>query len=93
MTTSGEQPKQMAEIAGLAASLAERIIEKHKAGTTIPPELFRMLVQAARILLDNGVPWPPAVEFLIMEVGRRVAAAVADDGEDPTRSFQASYKD
>lgn len=81
MTASGDQTKQMAEIAGLAASMAERILEKHEAGTSIPPELFRMLVRAARILLDNGVPWPPVVDFLVMEVGKRVEEADAKGDE------------
>lgn len=86
MSVSGEQPQKMAEIAGLAASLAERIFEKHQAGISIPPELFRMLVRAARILLDNGVPWPPVVELLVTEVGRRVAATVSDK-EDGSSNF------
>lgn len=77
MTDPGDQTNKMAEIAGLAASLADRILEKHAAGTSIPPELFKMLVRAARILHDHRVPWPPSVEFVVMEVGRRVAEAQA----------------
>ncbi|MDQ0449197.1 hypothetical protein [Methylobacterium aerolatum] len=71
----------MTEIAGLASSLADRILEKHAAGTTIPPDLFRMLVRAARVLHDGGIPWPPSVDFLIMEVGRRVEEAEAQGGD------------
>lgn len=81
MTDTGGEPDKMGEIAGLAASLADRILEKHETGTSIPPDLFRMLVRAARILLDNGVAWPPSVDFLVMEVGRRVEEAEAT-GED-----------
>ncbi|GJD57456.1 hypothetical protein MTDSW087_00925 [Methylobacterium dankookense] len=36
-----------------------------------------MLVRAARMLLDNGVLWPPNVEHLIMEVAERVGQAKA----------------
>jgi len=62
----------MAEVAGLAAAIADRILEQHEAGTSIPPEQFRMLVRAARMLLDNDVPWPPSVEHVVMEVARRL---------------------
>jgi hypothetical protein len=64
----------MAEIAGLAASMAALIVEKQVEGKPITPELFRHLVRAAQILLDNGVPWPPSVELVVSEVGRRVVA-------------------
>ena len=64
----------MAEIAGLAASMAALIVEKQVEGETIAPELFQHLVRAAQILLDNGVPWPPSVELVVSEVGRRVVA-------------------
>lgn len=88
MPAFGEQPEKLGEIAGLAASLADRILEKHQAGTTIPPELFRMLVRAARILHDNGVAWPPSVEFLVMEVGRRVEEADTPGGDLVTHLSQ-----
>ena len=70
-----DPPNKMAEVAGLAAAIADRILEQHEAGTSIPPEQFRMLVRAARMLLDNDVPWPPSVTFLVMEVARRVEEA------------------
>lgn len=71
--TAGGPPNKLAEVAGLAAAIADRILEQHEAGATIPPEQFRMLVSAARMLLDNDVPWPPSVTYLVMEVARRVA--------------------
>jgi hypothetical protein len=89
VSDSGDQPNRMAEIAGLAASLADRILEKHEAGTSIPPELFRMLVQAARILHDNGVAWPPSVDFLVMEVGKRIEEAEAGQGDGGSRLTRA----
>jgi hypothetical protein len=77
MTTPGDQPDKMAEVAGLASAIADRILEQNNAGTSIPPEQFRMLVRAARMLLDNDVPWPPSVEHIIMEVAKRVEEAKA----------------
>ncbi|ACB23267.1 hypothetical protein ABID82_006277 [Methylobacterium sp. PvP062] len=73
--TAGDPPNKMAEVAGLAAAIADHILAQHEAGTTIPPDQFRMLVSAARMLLDNGVPWPPSVTYLVMEVARRVEEA------------------
>ncbi|MCJ2095783.1 hypothetical protein MKK67_25265 [Methylobacterium sp. J-072] len=67
----------MAEVARLATAIADRILEQNAAGTTIPPEQFTMLVRAARMLLDNGAPWPPSVEIVLMEVARRIGQAEA----------------
>lgn len=74
MTAEGP-PDKMAEVAGLAAAIADHILAQHEAGLTIPPDQFRMLVSAARMLLDNGVSWPPSVTYLVMEVARRVEEA------------------
>lgn len=82
MTGAGEGPDKLAEVAGLAAAIADRILDQHAAGTSIPPEQFRMLVRAARMLLDNGVPWPPSVEHVVMEVARRLEEAEAPPAQD-----------
>ncbi len=73
----------MAEVAGLAAAIADRILDQHAAGTSIPPEQFRMLVRAARMLLDNEVPWPPSVEHVVMEVAQRLQDAETPSAEAP----------
>lgn len=70
--------RKMTEIAGLASEIADRILEQHEAGISIPPVQFRMFVSAARMLLDNGLPWPPSVEHLVLEVERRVEEIEAD---------------
>lgn len=77
MSETGDQLNKMAEVAGLAAGIADRILQQHEAGTSIPPEHFRMLVQAARMLLDNGVQWPLSVAYLVTEVERRIEEAEA----------------
>ena len=89
MTDTGDEPDKMAEVAGLAAAIADRILDQHEAGASIPPEQFRMLVRAARMLLDNGVPWPQSVEHVVMEVARRLqnleapaAATAPSEGDD-----------
>ena len=75
MTSGSGQPEKMAEVAGLAAAIADRILQQHEAGTSIPPEQFRMLVRAARILLDNDVAWPQSVEHVVMRVAERLKEA------------------
>ena len=85
MTGPGDQPDRMLEVSGLAAAIADRILEQHDEGTSIPPEHFYMLVRAAQMLEDNAVPWPPSVERVVMEVAKRVevdeAARLAGDAE------------
>jgi ABC-type oligopeptide transport system substrate-binding subunit len=75
VTSGSVQIEKMAEVAGLAAAIADRILEQNEAGTSIPPEQFRMLVRAARMLLDSDVPWPPSVAYVVLEVARRVEEA------------------
>ena len=79
MTNVSGQPDRMAELAKLAAMMADRILHLNAAGTPIQPEQFVILVRAARALLDNDVPWPPSVEYLITEVAERVEQTKAAD--------------
>ena len=87
MNGRGDQPDRMVEVAGLAAAIADRILEHHDAGTSIPPEHFYMLVKAAQMLEDNAVPWPPSVERVVTEVAKRVevgeAARLPRDAKKP----------
>lgn len=80
MSDERDQADKMVEVAGLAARIADHILEQNAAGTRIPPEQFTMLVRAARMLLDNDVPWPASVEYVIMEVAKRVEQAKAAAG-------------
>lgn len=59
------------------------MLEQNEAGTRIPPEQFVMLVRAARMLQDNGAPWPPSVEHVLMEVAKRAEPAEADPEPGP----------
>lgn len=73
MTGADDQSDQMTDLGKMAATMADYILELHEAGTSIPPGQFRMIVRAARMLLDGGVPWPPSVERVIMEVALRIS--------------------
>lgn len=72
MTDARGHPDKLLEVARLAEMIADRILQLNAAGDPIPPEQFVMLVRAARMLLDNDVWWPPAVEYVITEVAKRV---------------------
>lgn len=83
MSDDARQPNELAQVDGLAAAIADRILEQHASGISIPPEKFRMLIRAARMLLDNGVPWPQSVEYVVMEVAKRAEDAKAgSEGDD-----------
>jgi hypothetical protein len=86
MTGDAGQPDGAAEVSGLAAEIADRILEQHAAGIAIPPEQFVTLVTAARMLLSNGVPWPPSVEQVVMEVAKRAEEAKAASAGTDARS-------
>lgn len=66
---------QMVDIAGFTAFIAAIIVEKPKESVLISPDIFRHLVQDAKILLDNGVSWPHSVQVVVTEAGQRVVDA------------------
>jgi hypothetical protein len=72
---SHAEPDKLVEVARLATAIADRILEQNEAGTTIPPVQLTMFVSTARMLLDNGAPWPRSVEHVLMEVAKRVERA------------------
>lgn len=90
MTDAHVPPNKLAEVAGLATALADRILDQHVAGTSIQPSQFHMLVRATQMLQDNDVPWPPSVEIVFMEIAQRVeqaevhpeSAGVRPNGDD-----------
>ncbi|AYO84190.1 hypothetical protein WYO_2925 [Methylobacterium sp. GXF4] len=86
MTGSHAEPDKVAEVARLATAIADRILEQNAAGTTIPPEQFTMLVRAARMLLDNGAPWPASVDQVVMEVAKRIEQDEARPDHGPAAS-------
>jgi len=77
MTNSNGQPEKMDELAQLATDVADRILEAQFTGRQIPPEQFTALVDAARLLEEQGVPWPPLVEEVLYEAGKRFSEAEA----------------
>lgn len=79
MTDAGAegQSDKLGEVARLATLIADRILEAQITGHEIPPEQFTALVDAARLLEEQGVPWPPLVEEVLYEAGKRFSEAEA----------------
>lgn len=71
------QSDKLCEVARLATLMAERILEAQITGRKIPPEQFTALVDAARLLEEQGLPWPPLVEEVLYEAGKRFSEADA----------------
>ncbi|ABY30265.1 hypothetical protein [Methylorubrum extorquens] len=79
------QSDKLSEVVRLATLMADRILEAQIAARPIPQEQFNALVNAAWLLQDYDVPWPPLVEEVLYEAGRRLnrgeAAPEAADHE------------
>ncbi len=72
-----DSPKlaKLNEVTRLATLVADRILDAQITGREIPPEQMGALVSAARLLSDQGVPWPPLVEQVVHEFGKRLGQA------------------
>lgn len=89
MASAGTQPEKIGEVSRLATLAAERILEAQM--TERPPsrELFVAFVSAARLLEEYDVPWPPLVEQVLFEAGKRFSRADAEPPE-PERENEAA---
>ena len=89
MASAGTQPEKIGEVSRLATLAAERILEAQM--TERPPsrELFVAFVSAARLLEEHDVPWPPLVEQVLFEAGKRFSRADAEPPE-PERENEAA---
>ncbi|WP_455989303.1 hypothetical protein [Methylorubrum extorquens] len=61
MTDAGAQSDKLGEVARLASLMADRILEAQIMERPIPQEQLNALVNAAWLLQDHDVPWPPLV--------------------------------
>ena len=77
MTDGSDQRDKLGEVSSLATLVADRILEAQITERSIPPEQFSALVSAARLLQEHGVPWPPLVEQMVHEFGKRFSQAEA----------------
>ncbi|WP_156376272.1 hypothetical protein [Methylobacterium sp. Leaf117] len=61
MSDGQPQSERLAEVMRLATSLAYRVLNTQLIGSPVPPYQANALVEAARLLHENGVDWPPGV--------------------------------
>lgn len=84
--TEGEgsdRARQLAQVAGLAVSVADRIISAQIVGLQIPKQQIIALTRAARLLKDEGSEWPPLVEDALQAVAdSMVTGANAEIGSE-----------
>ncbi|MBB2964624.1 hypothetical protein [Methylobacterium sp. R2-1] len=84
MAGAGAKPEKIGELSRLATLAAERILEAQITDRPLTRELFTALVHAAQLLEDHNVPWPPLVEQVLYEAGRRFSEAdAAGEATDP----------
>ena len=73
MSDGQPQSQRLTEVLRLATSLAYRVLNTQLIGSTVPPNQAQALVDAARLLHESEVDWPPGVT----EALRRLAEAMA----------------
>ncbi|MEE7457564.1 hypothetical protein MPAR168_23475 [Methylorubrum populi] len=84
MTEASAQSDKLSEVARLVTLMADRILEAQITDRPISQEQFNALVNAAWLLQDHNVPWPPLVEEVLHEAGRRLnRGEAAPDIADP----------
>lgn len=84
MTEVGAPRERIGELSRLATLAADRILEAQVTDGPLSRELFNALVSAAQLLDDHDVPWPPLVEQVLFEAGRRFSEAdAAHEATDP----------
>lgn len=64
------QSAKLGEVARLATLMADRILEAQIMDRPIPQEQFTAFVDAAHLLQEQGVPWPPLVEQILNDAGK-----------------------
>jgi hypothetical protein len=61
MSASEPPSEGLAEVVRLSTSLAYRVLNTQLIGSPVPPDQAQALVNAAKLMHDNGVDWPPGV--------------------------------
>lgn len=78
MASAGAQPEKIGEVSRLVTLAAERILEAQTTERPPSQELFIAFVSAARLLEEHDVPWPPLVEQVLFEAGKRFSRTDAE---------------
>jgi hypothetical protein len=74
----GPLHERLTEVVRLSTSLAYRVLNTQLIGSTVPPNQVKALVEAARLLHESGVDWPPGVT----EALRRLAETITPNNPE-----------
>ena len=81
MSAGEPLPEGLAEVMRLSTSLAYRVLNTQLIGSKVPPEQVKALVEAARLLHENGVDWPPGVTEALRRLTETMTPATPEEME------------
>lgn len=85
--TLGHSPiDRLAEVARLSTLLSERVLDAVIMKRRVVPKEAVALAQAARLLQDHGVEWPPLLTQVIHELARQEEQKAAPE-TSPTKAL------
>lgn len=87
MTIAGSESDRMSEVVHMAGTLANRLLDAQIMRREMPADQVRALVEAAVLMDERGVPWPP----MMMQVLRAVEAGLQED--DPAEGASEPARD
>lgn len=76
MTLQPSQSKRLAEVVSLSLTLSRQVLAALIMKRTIPAEQAIALAQAARLLQDHDVGWPPLLAQVVYELASNADEAV-----------------
>ncbi|MGU3402180.1 hypothetical protein [Methylobacterium brachiatum] len=74
MSDATTESDRMSEVVHMAGALADRLLDSQIVRGEMPADQVRALVDAAVLMQERGVPWPP----MMMEVLKAVEAGLRD---------------
>jgi hypothetical protein len=74
MSEASPESDRMSEVVHMAGTLADRLLDAQIMRGEMPAEQVRALVDAAALMEERGVPWPP----MMMQVLQAVEAGLKD---------------
>lgn len=90
MSAGRLQSERLAEVMRLATSLAYRILNTQLIGSPVPPNQAKALVEAARLLHENGVDWPPGVTEALRRLAEAMTPALPAANEPDAEEMSGS---
>lgn len=93
MSVSEPLSEGMAEVVRLSTSLAYRVLNMQLIGSQVPPDQMQALVNAAKLMHENGVDWPPGVTEALRRLVETLPPAMPEAGEPAAQEPSEHDKD